>query len=245
MKKVWAMVLLVAALALATGGSAGAQGGKPASAKVAGAGKEPVVFLASDFLNSEKWAPLREPRFARGYPGRLDNGYLINTAPPGAAPEEIKGLKDGAGLTIYGRREPLPLRFELSGTFQVDNDSAAGFVLNAGLEKDALTSHYLLLIYHGGINLWKYTFSDASKDKGDYLKLAWCDRKLQPDTDYTLKVVTGFCGQNERGHGYTISVFVNDDHALGVTDPAPFPPGTMGIWLGEGLAKVKEIKLKH
>ena len=236
-----AAIFIWGVLGLLIGTSANAQEAKSAPAKAAGS----QVFTASELLGSEKWMPLREPRFSRGCPWKLDAGYLVNTAPAGASREDVKGMKDGLGLSIYGLKDPLPLKFEVSGTFQVDGDSAAGFVLNAGVEGGALTSHYVALIHHGGVNLWKYTFSDAGKDKGDYLKLGFCDRKLQPDTDYKRKIVTGFCSQNERGHGCTISLFLNDEHVLGVTDPAPFPPGVMGLWLGEGYARVKEVQTKY
>jgi len=128
--------------------------------------------------------------------------------------------------------------------FRVDAASAAGFVLASGLQGDALTSHYLILIYHRGINVWKYTYSGAKPNHGDYLKLAWLARPLEPDTDYELKVETGFSARANRGHGYTISLSLDGQHVLGITDPTPFPPGTLALWLGEGYASVKHVTIR-
>lgn len=202
------------------------------------------AWSAPTLHQSDQWRPLREPRFERGYPWELKDGYLVNTVPPGTPYEAVKRMEKGMGLSLYGFEQPLPLAGELTGTFRVDEAAAAGFVLNAGLEGDALTSHYLVLLWNRGINLWKFVYTGTGENKGDYLKLGWLNRPLEPGTDYELAVTTHFSASANRGHGLELSVSLNGEHVLGVTDPAPLPPGVAGVWLGEGFAGVKQLKLK-
>lgn len=214
------------------------------SAAGAPAAKE-VTLSAEELLKSTDWQLLREPRFERGYAWELKEGWLFNTAPAGTPYDQVKRMEKGMGLSIYGLKEPLPARAEVSGVFRVDEAAAAGFVLNAGLEGDALGSHYLLLVYHGGINLWKYTFTGEGKDQGVYMKLGWLSRPLKAGTDYELKVTTRPNTRPERGLGYELAVHLDGQHVFGVTDAAPLPAGTLGIWLGEGFAGLRQVVIKR
>lgn len=217
-----------------------------AGSSVAGApASKEIALTAEELSRSAEWQLLREPRYERGYPWELKEGCLFNTAPAGTPYDQVKRMEKGMGLSIYGLKEPLTARYEVSGVFRMDAAAAAGFVLNSGLEGDALTGHYLLLVYYGGINLWKYTFTGEGKDQGVYMKLGWLARPLKADTDYELKVTAQPNTRPERGLGYELSVLLDGQHAFGVTDATPLPAGTLGIWLGEGFAGVRQVTIKR
>ena len=216
-----------------------------AGTSLAGApAKQEVLLSAEGLFHSREWLPLREPRFERGYPWALKEGFLVNTAPEGTPYEQVRRMEKGMGLSIYGLKEPLPEQYEVSGVFRVDQAAAAGFVLNSGLRGDALADHYLVLLYHGGINLWKYTYTGEGRDHGVYMKLGWLSRPLKSDADYNLKITTRRNTRPERGLGYELSVWLDGEHVLGVTDAAPLPPGVLGIWLGEGYASVRQVTIR-
>lgn len=203
-----------------------------------------TLYSVTALAESGDWELVREARFAKGYTWGRDGDHMVNTAPEGTPYKDVRSMKDGMALSIYALPEPLPEAFDVQAVLQTDKAAAAGLVLNAQLDGDELRNHYLVLLYHDGVNVWKYTYTGEGKFQGAYLRLGWRSAKLEADRDYHLKVRMSVSKREGFGKGNVLEITLDGDHWFSVTDASPFPPGRMGIWLGEGFARVKEVRIK-
>ena len=203
-------------------------------------------YSAEQLCLSGDWVRLRDPRFTKGQIWSLADAWITNTPPEGTSQEDLRTMKNGVGLCLYVWDRPPAPATTLAATFAFDAHAAAGLILGARVDGNVLLDHYLVLAYHGGVNLWKYTYTGEGRFQGRYLKLAWRPVELAADEAYTLAAtIQTREGSADFAGGRTIAVSVNNEAWFSVTDADPLPPGKVGLWLGEGLAKVRDVSIRR
>jgi len=218
----------------------------PAARVLAEEAAPSASYSADQLSQSGDWLRLRDPRFTQGHVWSLADGWMTNAAPPGTPEEDIRKMKDGMGLCLYVWDRPHAPSADITGVFQFDAHAAAGFILSARVDGNMLLDHYLVLVYHGGVNVWRYTYTGEGRFQGRYLKLGWRALPLASDRDVTLAVTyeTKATSADFMG-GRVIQVRVDGEPWFAVTDADPLPLGKIGLWLGEGSAKVKDVSIRH
>lgn len=217
----------------------------PAARVCAEEARPSASYSADQLAQSGDWLRLRDPRFTKGHVWSVADGWTTNAAPPGTSEEDIRKMKNGMGLCLYVWDRPDAPSADMTAVFQFDSHAAAGFILGARVDGNVLLDHYLVLAYHGGVVLWRYTYTGEGRFLGRYLKLGWRDLPLATDLAHTLDVT---CEIKETSAdfagGRVIQVRVDGESWFAVTDADPLPPGKIGLWLGEGAAKVKDVAIR-
>ena len=185
-----------------------------------------VIHLDFAKWDEARWVPVREAAF--NYIGKVAQkcGYIENWVPPGSADKDITSCKVGATLRLlkgFSARD-----FEARTDIAFLGTGAPAIILRAQRQREVTGLMYTLVIYKDGINLWRY---DGKK----WGKVAFTKFPIAPEKFHSLQV-------HARGNSFV--VHVDGVRVLNATEAESLPAGEVGLWLGEGIVRVKSFSVR-
>jgi len=173
-----------------------------------------------DFGNWDRsrWLPVREARFPAAAPFVQRDAYIENFIAPGHDEKEIVAAKDGLGVAMMLRRDFRGADVGLRCTMSFERQGAPAIIFRVQRQGDVTGEMYSLVLYHAGLNLWK--FSGGKWSKVDARKF-----EVAPSAFHEVRVYA---------RGGDFFVYLDGARKMACSDPEPLPAGEVGIWSGEG-----------
>lgn len=155
------------------------------------------------------------------------DGYIANTVPSNATPEELQGKYAAETYSCMVYKERLKGDVSVASTMSFAYKMAPLIVLSPALSEDAkgrkqCSERFEIVIFDEGVNIWRHFVKDG---KLTYRKAAFASFRLEKDTKYRLKVT-------KTGKTLTVSVA---GHTFGYIDDALPESFFVGITGCEGL----------
>jgi hypothetical protein len=155
------------------------------------------------------------------------DGYIANTVPSKASPEELQGKYSAETFSCMVYKERIKGDVSVASTMSFAYKMAPLILLTANLSEDAkgrkqCAERFEIVIFDEGVNIWRHFVQDG---KLTYRKAAFVNLRLEKDTKYRLKVT-------KTGKTLTVSVA---GHTFGYIDDGLPESFFVGITGCEGL----------
>jgi hypothetical protein len=183
--------------------------------------------LKVDFADWDRaqWLPVREARFPVLVPFVQRAGFIENSIAPGHDEKEIVAAKDGLGVAMMLVRDFTARDVGLRCTMAFERQGAPAILLRAQRQGEVTGDMYSLVLYHAGINLWKFS-------GGKWGKVGASKFEVTPGVFHELRVYA---------RGGDFFVLLDRERKMACSDPQPLPAGEIGIWSGEGPCKFQKF----
>ena len=196
---------------------------------------QPGKWPADDFLNVKSWRWPNIGKFIQ------DKDHLVNACPADASPEEMLSKRGPETYAALLYKKALTGNHTVSATMSFDHRMAPAIVI---AEKPVLCdgrlhpefrTHYEIVLYDRGLNIWRHWFFDG---KQIWRKAGFLNVPFQPNTRYTLSVNIR---PTNRGTLLTVRV---GEYAFGIIDPEMPQNYYVGIIASEGVNRFYDFKIE-
>jgi hypothetical protein len=177
--------------------------------------------------NQADWLRFKYPQGEHFGDWVQSEGYVTNTVPSNATPEELQGRFAAETYSCMVYRGRVNGDVSVASTMSFAYKMAPLIVMAPALSEDAkgrkqCSVRFEIVIFDEGVNIWRHLVKDG---KLTYRKAAFANFRLEKDTKYRLKVT-------KTGKTLTVSVA---GHTFGYIDDALPESFFVGITGCEGL----------
>ena len=174
----------------------------------------------------DRWLPVKEKAFPEIGQMVQHEGYIENYIPPGAADKDVLGCRVGTALMLL--KDFNEADFSARATLAFEGKGAPGLLLRVQRDGVITGKMYSLILYKDGVNLWRYTGEK-------WAKVAFAKFPVREKEFHTLTV-------QARGTRFVIGV--DRKLVLQAKEEESLPAGEIGLWLGEGVCRVKDFAVR-
>lgn len=180
-------------------------------------------------VNLESLRGVREERFPQVGRWEIGDGSIRNAIPPDASPDDVFNCRGGIGVSM-GLVPGLCARdLDAESRISFQQKGAPSIVFRTQEKDGVVHSMYSLVIYHGGINLWRLL-------DGKWTAVVRHKQPLAEDVPYLLHAVV----LNDK-----IDVYLDGVKAFEASDEALMEPGGAGVCGMEGPCRFYSLRVRQ
>jgi hypothetical protein len=172
--------------------------------------------------DQSRWLFVKEAAFPQIGKVVQHQDYIENFVPAGCKPTDAKAY------TLMLLKDFKARDFVARAKIAFVNPAAPAIILRAQRNGLITGLMYTLVIYKDGINLWRW---DGKK----WNKIGFTKFDITPEQFHDLQV---------RAQGNTFAVDVDGARVLDLTEEQALPTGEVGLWIGEGVARVERFSVR-